>query len=71
MPCFVDRFNIKATWVRFSEQAKHEWRDGLWAEDLKKAFDAGKRMAKAAISRCTTVEKAMSIFSGRNRISTR
>ena len=30
----------------FSEEAKHAWRDEHWAEDLQKAFDAGKRMAE-------------------------
>ena len=30
----------------FSEEAKHAWRDAHWAEDLQKAFDAGKRMAE-------------------------
>ena len=30
----------------FSEEAKHAWRDAYWAEDLQKAFDAGKQMAE-------------------------
>lgn len=30
----------------FSEEAKHAWRDAHWAEDLQKAFDAGKQMAE-------------------------
>lgn len=30
----------------FSEEAKHAWRDEHWAEDLQKAFDAGKQMAE-------------------------
>ena len=30
----------------FSEEAKRKWRDEHWAEDLQKAFDAGKKMAE-------------------------
>ena len=30
----------------FSEEAKHAWHDAHWAEDLQKAFDAGKQMAE-------------------------
>ena len=30
----------------FSEEAKHAWRDEHWADDLQKAFDAGKRMTE-------------------------
>lgn len=30
----------------FSEEAKHAWRDEHWADDLQKAFDAGKQMAE-------------------------
>ena len=29
----------------FSEEAKHAWRDAHWEEDLKKAFEAGLKMA--------------------------
>ena len=29
----------------FSEEAKHQWRDTHWKEDLQKAFDAGREMA--------------------------
>jgi len=29
----------------FSEEAKHQWRDSHWDEDLQKAFDAGKDIA--------------------------
>lgn len=29
----------------FSEEAKHQWRDAHWKEDLQKAFDAGREMA--------------------------
>ena len=28
----------------FSEEAKHQWRDAHWKEDLQKAFDAGRQM---------------------------
>ena len=30
----------------FSEEAKHQWRDTHWKEDLQKAFDAGRQMAE-------------------------
>ena len=30
----------------FSEEAKHQWRDTHWKEDLQKAFDAGKCMVE-------------------------
>jgi len=30
----------------FSEQAKHAWRDAHWEEDLKKAYEAEKRMVE-------------------------
>ena len=30
----------------FSEEAKRQWRDEHWEEDLQKAYDAGKRMAE-------------------------
>ncbi|MBQ2113357.1 MAG: flavodoxin family protein, partial [Bacteroidales bacterium] len=31
----------------FSEEAKHQWRDAHWEEDLQKAFDAGRKMASS------------------------
>lgn len=31
----------------FSEEAKRQWRDAHWEEDLQKAFDAGRQMAEA------------------------
>ena len=31
---------------RFSEEAKHAWRDAHWEEDLQKAYEAGKKMAE-------------------------
>ncbi len=31
----------------FSEEAKHQWRDAHWEEDLQKAFDAGCKMASS------------------------
>jgi len=37
-----DRFELAS----FSEEAKRRWRDEHWAEDLQKAFDAGKKMAE-------------------------
>ena len=30
----------------FSEEAKRQWRDSNWEEDLQKAFDAGRQMAE-------------------------
>ena len=30
----------------FSEEAKRQWRDAHWEEDLQKAFEAGIHMAK-------------------------
>ena len=33
----------------FSEEAKRQYRDAHWEEDLQKAFDAGKRMAEGII----------------------
>jgi len=37
-----DRYELAG----FSEEAKRQWRDEHWEEDLQKAFDAGKRMAE-------------------------
>ena len=37
-----DRFELAG----FSEEAKRQWRDKHWEEDLQKAYDAGKRMAE-------------------------
>lgn len=37
-----DRFELAG----FSEEAKRQWRDEHWEEDLQKAYDAGKRMAE-------------------------
>lgn len=34
----------------FSEEAKHQWRDTHWKEDLQKAFDAGKCMVEKIIN---------------------
>lgn len=38
-----DRFELAS----FSERAKREWRDLHWEEDLRRAFDAGRRMAES------------------------
>ena len=38
-----DRYELAG----FSEEAKHQWRDAHWEEDLQKAFDAGRKMATA------------------------
>ena len=35
----------------FSEEAKRQYREEHWEEDLKKAFDAGKRMAETIINK--------------------
>ena len=37
-----DRYELAS----FSEEAKRQWRDDHWAQDLQNAFDAGKRMAE-------------------------
>lgn len=37
-----DRYELAS----FSEEAKRQWRDEHWAQDLQNAFDAGKRMAE-------------------------
>lgn len=34
----------------FSEEAKRQYRDEHWGEDLQKAFDAGKRMAEGIVN---------------------
>lgn len=36
-----DRYELAG----FSEEAKHQWREAHWDEDLQKAFDAGRRLA--------------------------
>jgi hypothetical protein len=36
-----DRFELAS----FSEEAKRQWRDEHWEQDLQKAFEAGKQMA--------------------------
>ncbi len=33
----------------FSEEAKHAWRDEYWAEDLRKAFEAGRQMVEVNV----------------------
>ena len=35
----------------FSEEAKRNWRDTHWEEDLQKAFDAGKQMAESILAK--------------------
>jgi len=37
-----DRFELAS----FSEEAKRQYRDNNWENDLHKAYDAGKRMAE-------------------------
>lgn len=41
-----DRFELAG----FSEQAKRQWRDGHWEQDLQRAFDSGKRMAEKLLT---------------------
>ena len=41
-----DRFELAG----FSEEAKRQWRDEYWEQDLQKAFDAGKRMAEKILA---------------------
>ena len=38
-----DRYELAG----FSEEAKRQWRDTHWEEDLQKAFEAGCQMATA------------------------
>ena len=40
-----DRFELAG----FSEEAKRQWRDEHWDQDLQNAFDAGKRMAEKCV----------------------
>ncbi|MBR6265806.1 MAG: hypothetical protein IKR66_04365, partial [Bacteroidales bacterium] len=35
----------------FSEEAKRQYRDEHWEDDLQQAYDAGRRMAEKIISR--------------------
>lgn len=35
----------------FSEEAKRQWRDEHWEEDLQKAFDAGRQMAEKILNK--------------------
>ena len=37
-----DRFELAS----FSEEAKRQWRDEHWEQDLQKAYDAGRQMAE-------------------------
>ena len=37
---------VRITLGSFSEEAKLAWRDAHWAEDLQRAYDAGRKMAK-------------------------
>ena len=41
-----ERFELAS----FSEEAKRQWRDEHWEEDLQKAFDAGRQMAEKILS---------------------
>ena len=41
-----DRFELAG----FSEEAKRQWRDEHWEQDLKNAFEAGKRMAEKILA---------------------
>ena len=41
-----ERFELAS----FSEEAKRQWRDEHWEEDLQKAFDAGKQMAEKILA---------------------
>ena len=42
----LERFELAS----FSEEAKRQWRDEHWEQDLQKAFDAGKQMAKKILA---------------------
>ena len=41
-----DRFELAS----FSEEAKRQWRDEHWEQDLQEAFDAGKQMAEKILA---------------------
>ena len=41
-----DRFELAG----FSEEAKRQWRDEHWEQDLQRAYDAGRRMAQKIIA---------------------
>ena len=41
-----DRFELAS----FSEEAKRQWRDEHWEQDLQKAFEAGRRMAEKILA---------------------
>jgi hypothetical protein len=41
-----DRFELAG----FSEEAKRQWRDEHWEQDLQRAFDAGKQMAEKILA---------------------
>jgi hypothetical protein len=41
-----ERFELTS----FSEEAKRQWRDEHWEQDLQKAFDAGKQMAEKILA---------------------
>ena len=41
-----DRYELAS----FSEEAKRQWRDEHWEQDLQKAFDAGKQMAEKILA---------------------
>ena len=41
-----ERFELAS----FSEEAKRQWRDEHWEQDLQKAFDAGKQMAEKILA---------------------
>jgi multimeric flavodoxin WrbA len=41
-----DRFELAS----FSEEAKRQWRDEHWEQNLQQAFDAGKRMAEKILN---------------------
>ena len=41
-----ERFELAS----FSEEAKRQWRDEQWEQDLQKAFDAGKQMAEKILA---------------------
>ena len=41
-----ERFELAS----FSEEAKRQWRDEYWEQDLQKAFDSGKQMAEKILA---------------------
>ena len=40
------KMNTAQMLQKFSEEAKRQWRDAHWEDDLQKAFEAGRQIAR-------------------------